>query len=174
MSTYKILEVDRGCLENPDALLCTPASEVLDYGDSLQCIVDNLIETLYSSEIAVGLSATQVGISLRIAVINIERNNPDDTLVMINPVVLATGGKKDKKKEQCLSVPNLRGEVERRHKISIEYTNRYGANQTLQSEGFAARVIAHEIDHLNGILYIQRMDSLDDLEDIPQIAAHRG
>jgi len=99
-------------------------------------------------------------------VINLNENKEEPTLILVNPKILSTSGKKDKKKESCMSLPHYRGEVERRYKISISYLDRIGKAAQLDAEGFLARVISHEIDHLEGILYIDRMESLSSLEPV--------
>lgn len=115
-------------------------------------------------KIAIGLAAPQVGIQLRLAVINLNKDKPDDTLIIVNPRVLSTSEKKDKKKEACMSLPNYAGEVERRHKIVIVCQDRYGKEETLEAEGFLARAIAHETYHLEGLLYVDRMSDPSQLE----------
>jgi peptide deformylase len=143
-----------GSKKHPLRTLC---GEVKDFGPEFQKIVDDLVDTFLGHKIAIGLAAPQVGIQLKLAVINLNKDKPENTLVMVNPKVLSTGGKKDKKKESCMSLPDYAGEVERRHKIAIAYQDRFGKEEILEAEGFLARAIAHETDHLEGLLYVDRM-----------------
>lgn len=143
--------------------LGTPCEEVKDFGSEFQRIVDDLVDTFMAHRIAIGLAAPQVGIQLRLAVINLDKNKSENTLIMVNPKVLSTSGKKDKKKESCMSLPDYAGEVERRHKIVIVYQDRFGKEETLEAEGFLARAIAHETDHLEGFLYVERMSDSSQL-----------
>lgn len=149
-----------GSKEPPLRVAC---EEVLDFGPVFQEIVNDLVETFIAHKIAIGLAAPQVGIRLKLTIININKNKSQDTLILVNPKVLETSGKKDKKKESCMSLPDYAGEVERRTKISISYQDRFGSNRALKAEGFLARVIAHEIDHLNGLLYVDRMRDVSEL-----------
>lgn len=164
MSIVELTQITKNELSNKKHLLRTPCDAVIDFGANFQNIVDNLLDTFLSHKIAVGLAAPQIGVNLKVAVVNTNKEKNTDHLIMVNPVVLSTSGKKDKKKESCMSVPNYAGEVERRHKITIKYQDRFGNEQGLNAEGFLARVIAHEIDHLDGLLYIDRMDSSVKLE----------
>lgn len=136
---------------------------VTDFGDQLQLDVNDLIDTFNHWKIAVGLSAPQIGINNRIAVFSLDKENTLPT-VIINPTNIVLSGKKDIKKESCLSLPNVRGSVERRHNIIMDYQDITGNLLHLEAEGFLARVILHEIDHLDGILYIDRMKPTDSLE----------
>lgn len=142
------------------------ASPVEDFGKSFQSVVDDLIDTMMHHDIAVGLAAPQIGYDLRVAAIHLKTEQHTDPLVIANPVIVSVSGKKDVKKESCMSVPHVRGPVERREKISITYQDRAGTRQSLAAHGFLARVISHEIDHLDGKLYTDRMRSLADLEPV--------
>jgi len=166
MGILSIIQLSRAEFNKKDTILREPSQEVNDFSEDFQEIVDSLIETMKSHKIAIGLSAPQVGIPLKLSVINLNENKAEPTLVIVNPKIISVSGKKDKKKESCMSLPHYRGEVERRHKISILFQDRHGASHKLSAEGFLARVIAHEIDHLEGILYINRMKNLSELEPV--------
>lgn len=166
MSILPILQLNHHEFSKKDTSLRVASQEVVDFGDSFQKIVDNLIETMKHHKIAIGLAAPQVGIPLKVSVININENKAEPTLIIVNPKILSTSGKKDKKKESCMSLPHYRGEVERKHKISISYQDRFGKPKHLEAEGFLARVLGHEIDHLEGILYVDKMESLSGLEPV--------
>ncbi len=166
MATLPIIQIRKGYFKTKITSLRLKSTGVTSFGDELQSIIDDLIETLEKSKIAVGLSAPQVGILLRISLINLDLERKKPTIVLINPKIISLSGKKDKKKESCLSVPGYRGEVERRYKLEIEAKDRFSKSQKIKTEGFLARVIQHEIDHLDGILYIDRMKDPNKLEPV--------
>jgi len=166
MATLPIVQIRKGYFKTKNTSLRLKSTEVTSFDDELQSIIDDLIETLEKSKIAVGLSAPQVGILLRISLINLDLERKEPTIVLINPNIVSLTGKKDKKKESCLSIPGYRGEVERRYKIQVEAKDRFGRPQKIQAKGFLARVIQHEIDHLNGVLYIDRMEDVNALEPV--------
>lgn len=166
MSILPILQLNRHEFSKKDTSLGVSSKEVVDFGDSFQKIVDDLIETMKHHKIAIGLAAPQVEILLKVSVINLNENKAEPTLIIVNPKILSTSGKNDKKKESCMSLPHYRGEVERKQKISISYQDRFGKPKHLEAEGFLARVLGHEIDHLEGILYIDKMESLSGLEPV--------
>ncbi len=166
MSILKILQLSKENLYDKSTSLRQLSKEVTDFGSEFQKNIENVLDTFYSWKIAVGLSAPQVGIQERFTVINLDKSKPEETLVIVNPEIQSESGKKDIKKETCLSVPNFRGKVERRYKINIIYNDRYGVKQRLGAEGFLARVIMHEIDHLDGILFIDRMKPETELEPV--------
>lgn len=166
MATLPIVQIKKGYFKIRNTSLRSKSTEVTSFNDELQSIIDDLIETLEKSKIAVGLSAPQVGILLRISLINLDLERKKPTIILINPKIISLSGKKDKKKESCLSIPGYRGEVERRYKVEIEAKDRFAKPQKIKAEGFLARVIQHEIDHLDGILYIDRMNDLNKLEPV--------
>lgn len=148
------------------ARLGKSALEVNDFGLETQTIIDDLLDTLAHHRIAVGLAAPQIGVDARIAVVDLKADPPAPPLIVVNPVVLETSGKKDVKKESCMSVPHFRGPVERRHKLKLQFQDRSGTSRQLLAEGFLARAVAHEVDHLNGLLYLDRMADPAGLEPV--------
>lgn len=111
--------------------------------------LDDMYETMKSGE-GVGIAAPQVGVSLRVCVIEVDDKNRYD---MINPVIIEREGSVVDN-EGCLSCPNLFGDVERAEKVRVEFTNRFGKKKTLDADGLLARCIQHELDHLDGKLFI--------------------
>ena len=166
MSKLQVIQLVGDNIYTKETTLRQASSTVTDFGDDFQKEVDSLLETFYSWKIAVGLSAPQVGLQKRIAIINMDKSKPEDTLIIINPEIQSESGKKDIKKESCLSIPSVRGVVERRHKIHITYQDRHGIKKQLGAEGFLARIFMHEIDHLNGILFVDRMAPEEKLEPL--------
>ncbi len=166
MSKLQVIQLTGDNIYSKETTLRQASATVTDFGDDFQKEIDSLLETFYSWKIAVGLSAPQVGIQKRIAIINMDKSKTENTLVIINPEIQSESGKKDIKKESCLSIPSVRGEVERRHKIHITYQDRHGIKKQLGVDGFLARIFMHEIDHLNGILFVDRMNSEATLEPL--------
>jgi peptide deformylase len=164
MSIIPLVQLDRAEFENKDVSLRQTSEEVSDFSDAFQKKVDDLLDTFWSHNIAVGLAAPQIGMQLKLAVINHKRDKATPMLIIVNPKILSTSGKKDKKKESCMSLPDYAGDVERRTKLVLQYQDRYGEPQQMEAEGFLARVIQHEVDHLEGYLYIDRMKDLSKLE----------
>ena len=131
--------------------------------DDLDRLSADLLSTMSSYSICVGLASTQIGVPLRVAIV---RRSDADPLVLINPEVTATSGKKDSKRESCMSIWGLCGEVERRDKVRVRYQDRSGASVEEQFHGFESRVVQHEIDHLDGVLYDERLNTDASLESI--------
>lgn len=166
MSVHTILQLSESNIFNKETPLRQVSSTVVDFGNQFQSEVEDLLETFNSWKIAVGVSAPQIGLLKKIAIINLDKTKPENTLILINPELQSESGKKDIKKESCLSIPNFRGEVERRTKIHVTYQDRQGIKKQMAAEGFLSRVIMHEIDHLNGILFVDRMLPNTNLEPL--------
>jgi len=126
--------------------ICAPVDKI---NKRLRKLLDDMAETMYASE-GVGIAAPQVGESIRVAVIDVDKKNRYD---LINPVITFREGSVVDN-EGCLSCPDLFGDVERAAKVRVEYTNRFGKKKTLEAEGLLARCIQHELDHLDGKLFI--------------------
>ena len=134
----------------PDVILTKKCRCVQEINDNIILLVEDMHDTMkyYSG---VGLAAPQVGMLKRIITIDDE----DDKFDMINPEIIAAEGIQTGE-EACLSVPRIMGTVERPDKITVRYTNLSGDTQTISADGRLAVIIAHEIDHLDGILYRNR------------------
>lgn len=144
-------------LTAPNDKLKVQAVEVTDI-DSVQGLIDDMLDTMYATESGIGLAATQVGRSEAIVIIDIseQRNEP---LILINPVVLH-GENKEKGQEGCLSVPGYYADVERFTKVKVKALDRLGQEITIESDDFLAIVMQHEIDHLKGKLFIDYLSPL--------------
>lgn len=130
------------------------SAEVPEVDAAIRKFVDDLFETMDAAK-GVGLAANQVGVAKRVAVVGVE----DDRLVLINPVIESSEGK-DKAEEGCLSIPEAYGDVSRPSKIVLRATGRDGKPYRLEASGLLARAIQHEIDHLDGILFIDHLGPL--------------
>ncbi len=131
-----------------DPVLKKIAEDVTKIDKRLRNLLDNMAETMYATE-GIGIAAPQVGQSIRAIVVDVDEKRYD----MINPVITFREGSITDT-EGCLSCPELFGEVERAEKICVQYTSRFNKKKELEAEGLLARCIQHEIDHLNGRLFI--------------------
>jgi peptide deformylase len=144
----------------PDPLLRQVSVPVEQVDDSVRKLMDDMLETMYAAP-GVGLAAIQVGVPKRLLVLDVggegEERKP---LCMVNPVVLALGAEKRVYEEGCLSIPDVRVEIERPTTLRVRYLDRTGKTQEHDAEGLMATVIQHEIDHLNGKLIIDYLSPL--------------
>ena len=131
-----------------DPVLKKIATEVTKIDKRLRKLLDDMAETMYATE-GVGIAAPQVGQSIRAVVVDVDKNRYD----LINPVITYREGSAVDT-EGCLSCPELFGEVERAEKIRVEYTTRFNKRKKLEADGLLARCIQHEVDHLEGRLFI--------------------
>jgi len=145
--------------------------------DEFQGLVDDLIETMRHANGA-GLAATQIAVPLRICVIEVSKNprypyKPDIPLtILINPKVTFLTEERVSVYEGCLSVPNMRGKVDRCPEIQIDGYDREGNNVSFTSKGISAGTFQHELDHLDGLIYTDRMQDASSLTTIDEFAAH--
>ncbi len=130
------------------------AKPITTVDDELRQLIADMFETM-DAALGVGLAANQVGIARRVAVIEAD----EQRFVMINPILLEATGK-DSADEGCLSIPDLHGEVTRPERILLEAMDADGATFRLELDGLAARAVQHEIDHLDGVLFIDHLSAL--------------
>lgn len=142
----------------------TPPLDPADVGSpAMQRLIDDMFETM-NEYAGIGLAAPQVHENRRIFVAGVD--DPDGGLppvVMINPEIELLGPAEEEDWEGCLSIPDVRGRVPRAAQIRVRSLDRHGAPQRMTASGFAARVIQHETDHLDGVLFPDRMGSFDSL-----------
>jgi peptide deformylase len=146
----------------PEPILETPAADVTEFNDELAKLVDDMFESMYHAH-GVGLAAPQIGISKRIAVIDCsldeEEGESAQKVAIINPTVIHKEGKITAQ-EGCLSLPEIRENVTRAKRVRVRAQNIKGEWFEIDGEDLFARAFQHEIDHLNGILFIQHVSSL--------------
>lgn len=146
--------------EYPDPILKQACLPVENFDGDLKSFVDDLVHTMNSHKYCVGLAAPQVGELKRIVAIDISRaRKPQDgngLLVLINPEI-KEASKYKTVREGCLSIPELTANVKRAMKITIEYKDVNGETKTVQAKNFEAHAIQHEMDHLQGILFLDRI-----------------
>ena len=144
-----------------DPLLRTPGEEVEEFGEDLQKLVKDMLETMYHAH-GVGLAAPQVGVSQRVLVVDLGESDQDGrgAVALVNPRVVEASRKKDRAPEGCLSIPGMEEVVERPEGVTVEGQTPEGEEINFSAEGLFARVVQHEIDHLDGILFIDRLSPL--------------
>ena len=142
-----------------DPVLREKAKKVRKIDDSVQKLIDDMVDTMRSAP-GVGLAAPQVGQSLRVVVIE----TPDDGLIaLINPEVVKSSGER-RLMEGCLSVPGYQAEVTRSRNVTVKALNREGKEIRIKAkDNLLAQALEHEIDHINGVLYIDYLESADEL-----------
>ncbi|MDA3979053.1 peptide deformylase [Gallibacterium sp. AGMB14963] len=141
----------------PDERLRTIAKPVEVVDDEVREFIDNMFETMYEQE-GIGLAATQVNRHQRIITIDVEGDKTNQ-LVLINPEIVEGSGETGIE-EGCLSVPGFRGLVPRKEKVTVKALNRQGEPFTLDADGLLAICIQHEIDHLNGVVFVDYLSPL--------------
>ena len=135
------------------------AQPVEEITDGIRQIAEDMLKTMYSSD-GVGLAAPQIGISKRIIVIDIDPYDPSyDPMVLINPEIVEREGQVDAE-EGCLSVPEIRGGVKRSEKVTVKALNLDGERVQIEATDLLARALQHEIDHLNGVLFVDHLSRL--------------
>jgi peptide deformylase len=147
-------------LAYPDNFLKKQTKPVEQIDGQLQKIIDSMAATMYQAP-GVGLAAVQVGIDQSLLIYDIEPPNENRALhVLINPSMVAMEGEIISENEGCLSVPDFRADVKRASRVLVEGYDRDGKPTRFEAEGLLAIVLQHEIDHLNGTLFIDRISSL--------------
>jgi len=143
----------------PEPVLSQPGEPVTEFNDELRKFVADMFETMYAAQ-GIGLAAPQVAVSKRITVIDLSMGkNPKEKLVLINPEVILRDGKQYEE-EGCLSFPEIREKVSRAWKVRIRAQNEHGEWFEMDGEELLSRAFQHEIDHLDGMLFIFRMSAL--------------
>lgn len=143
----------RKIVNYPAEILETKCQEVVKFDKKLAKMLDDMYDTMIEFD-GVGLAAPQIGVDARVAIVDID--DESGTIEMINPRILETAGEQTGP-EGCLSFPDLFGEVSRPNFVKIEALDRKGRKYVVEAEGFLARAIQHEIDHLDGILFTSKV-----------------
>lgn len=151
--------------EYPEPVLKKKAEKVTKVDADVQKLLDDMLETMYASA-GVGLAAPQIGVSKRIVVIDVEQEDDDNgvksgnPLFLVNPEIIWRSDDKVCGEEGCLSVPKQRAEVERNAQVKVRYLDYNGNEQEILGDGLLAVCLQHELDHLDGVLYIDRISRL--------------
>jgi peptide deformylase len=149
----------------PDKRLKLISKEVNAFDNELHSLLEDMYDTMLSKN-GVGLAAIQIGVDKRVLIINLPDEDDDDalpvkseTLEIINPTFIKKEGS-CKHQEGCLSIPGVYEDIERAEHIVLEYQNRYGEKKTIENNNFLAIAIQHEIDHLDGKVFIEKLSIL--------------
>jgi peptide deformylase len=160
----------------PHGTLRKKARQVSDFGNPLQELIDDMIETMRAAP-GVGLAAPQVDVLQRVIVVEFgdeeDPEVPPKLHVVVNPEIKRPSRETLMGQEGCLSVPGLVGDVDRSQSVVVRGKNRRGHPVKIKAQGWLARIFQHEVDHLNGVLFLDRAEKiykLEDLEDGTQVA----
>jgi peptide deformylase len=163
-----LIHISKQKLKNPplkvlklgDRVLRQPAKRVSKIDDKIRQLAVEMLQTMYSND-GIGLAAPQVGVNKQMIVIDIElKDESKPPLVLINPEVKYIGGPIALGEEGCLSVPEVFLDVQRPDEVTVVYRDQEGKPQKLVTNGLLARVIQHEMDHLNGVLFVDRVQNM--------------
>lgn len=152
----------RAICKYPDPVLRQKTESVKSIDSSIQQLIDDMVDTMHAAP-GVGLAANQVGVPLRIAVIDLSsqegKKRRHELIVLINPEMIAEAGSIIEE-EGCLSIPEFTEKVKRASKVRVRAQGRDGKPFEIEAEGLLAKALQHEMDHLNGLLFIDRLSSL--------------
>ena len=154
----------RPILLYPDPILKQAAEPVAEVDETAVAVIQDLVDTMVDCGHSVGVAAPQIGVLLRVVVVDVSKNklgkdNNHGLLEMINPEIIEKSGSKVMR-EGCMSVPDYTGNVTRAEHIVVEFTDRNAQLRVIEANGFEAVAIQHEIDHLDGLLFLDRVSSL--------------
>jgi peptide deformylase len=155
----------------PEPSLRLKAKQITKFDTELQTLIDNMIETMRAAP-GVGLAAPQIGESVQLVVVEYTEDEDENAkpkkYVLVNPEIIKRSEEMITDIEGCLSLPGLAGMVERHEAVTVKAKNRFGKPLKIEAEGWLARIFQHEIDHLDGVLYIDR--ALEVFEPTPEEA----
>lgn len=144
----------------PDPLLRQISQPIERFDADTKRLASDMLDTMYDAP-GIGLAAVQIGIDRRMLVIDVAREGEEKTpLVFINPLVIASSDERSVYEEGCLSIPDYYAEVERPATVTVNYYDVDGKPQTVEADGLLATCLQHEIDHLNGVLFIDHISRL--------------
>lgn len=151
-------------LHYPDTILKQVCAPVTTIDNETRTLIRDLIDTMHAGPGSVGVAAPQIGVTLRVCVVDVSksklgRSNNHGLLIMVNPDILRQEGA-SVMREGCMSVPDYTGDVERAVEVTVRFLDENGTIRQVEASGFEAVAIQHEIDHLDGILFLDRITSL--------------
>ncbi|WP_413389581.1 peptide deformylase [Prochlorococcus marinus] len=167
-----LIAVSKEAVKNPplkiymlgQETLRTPANRIVKVDDSIRKLAKDMLITMYSAK-GIGLAAPQVGVQKRILVIDLNFEDPESPPnVFINPEIISYSASVDTYEEGCLSIPGVYLNVIRPSSIKLSYRDEMGRPKKMNAEGLMARCIQHEIDHLNGVLFVDKVTDQDELK----------
>jgi peptide deformylase len=152
---------------HPAEMLHRKAHKVSDFGPGLQHLIKDMVDTM-RNEPGVGLAAPQVNVSNRLIVVEYgdeeDEDKPPKLYIVVNPEIVRQSGERELGVEGCLSIPGYAGEVERALAVTVRGQNRHGKPVKIKAHGWLARIFQHEIDHLDGVLFIDRAEKVWKIE----------
>jgi len=146
----------------PDKILAQKCEKVEEVNDEIRALLDDMLETMYADK-GVGLAAPQIGVSKRIIVVDdktTEEGKGENPMYMVNPEIIEKSDEMILFNEGCLSVPGQCAEVERHQRVKVKYLDYNGCEQVIEAKDYLAVILQHETDHLDGILYIDKISRL--------------
>jgi len=149
------------CCLPGDLVLRQKAKRVPAIDGSIQRLIDDMVETMQQQG-GVGLAAPQIGVSLRVVVIQLPGEEP---VALVNPKIVKRSGEREVV-EGCLSIPGYVGDIKRSVSVTVKGWNRWGKLVRIKATGLKAQALEHELDHLNGVLYVDRVESRDGLHRV--------
>ena len=149
----------RKILTIPDPILKKKSTLVEKIDDEVRKLMDDMLETMYDAP-GIGLAAIQIGVSKRVVVIDLSKDEKKSPLFFVNPEIIWKSENKSSYEEGCLSIPNQFAKIERAEKCHVKYLNYDGKEKVIKTEGLLSTCIQHEIDHLNGVLFIDHISKL--------------
>ncbi|BCL35254.1 peptide deformylase [Nostoc sp. MS1] len=161
------IAVEKKKLKNPplqlhylgDRALRQPAKRITKVDDEIRQLIRDMLQTMYSND-GIGLAAPQVGVNKQLIVIDCEPDNPENPpLVLINPTIKQVSREICTAQEGCLSIPGVYMDVKRPEVVEVSYKDENGRPQTLKAGDLLGRCIQHEMDHLNGVVFVDRVDN---------------
>ncbi len=161
-----------------DPILRQKAEPVKHFGPELRTLVRDMIETMREAR-GVGLAGPQVGVRQRVIVVEVPEDEEEGItgpwvgrpFALVNPEIVEVSPEMEEGIEGCLSIPGYVGEVKRHVRVVVQGRNEWGKPRRIEAEGFLARVLQHEIDHLNGILFVDRLESREKLYRVEDLEA---
>ncbi len=164
----------RDIVTTPNPVLRKKARKVTDFGPELQKLIDDMVETMRQAP-GVGLAAPQVNVSQRVIVVEYgneeDEEAPAKLYTLVNPEIVRFSPETLLGNEGCLSVVGFQGEVERSQDITVKALNRRGKPVKIKAKGWTARIFQHEIDHLDGVLFVDRATKVWEVEQSPSQVA---
>ena len=149
----------RTIITEPNEILRQISKPVSSVGNQERKLMDDMLETMYAAN-GIGLAAIQIGVPKRIIVMDISKDGKKNPMYFVNPKIKNKHKEKSTYEEGCLSVPNYFAEVDRPKYCEVEYLDYQGENKILKAEGLLATCIQHEMDHLEGVLFIDYLSKL--------------
>jgi len=163
----------KNILTEPNKILRKVSLPVEKVGRDEQLLMDDMLETMYAAK-GIGLAAIQIGVPKRIIVMDISKDDEKKPLYFVNPIIKNKNSKYSTYEEGCLSVPNQFAEVNRPSTCEVEYLDYNGSKQSLNTSGLLATCIQHEMDHLEGILFIDYLSKLKKMMIVKKLSKQKN